>query len=240
MQGQFQDLYNLVPEDLKEQVAKAWFGKIVQPESLQFFSSKQPPSSFQTLPAGFVFMPLLEFLDQKFKRICRKAVLAVNILWISSDTRNQQPINRLNMQPFILLFSTTTGAQLGIANLHSKMTLYSSPNAPIGLLNGKWTMPHTEIIQTKLHISYMMPGAIAGSVVLLLEARWAFSADTKLTAISVTTGINYQADFDAYLNKIHTALYWKEAWVKHLFDYWDPIIFPNQELRYSGTDLGSQ
>ncbi|KAJ7581541.1 hypothetical protein C8J56DRAFT_1057520 [Mycena floridula] len=114
--------------------------------------------------------------------------------------------------------------------------LIRGPKGPRGLMEGHPFRPAMEIMKGKHHIQHTTPGAIAGAAVL---ARWALSPDDQLKSPGDHTGINYQKDFDEYLQKLLTGLRAKKRWTKQLFAYWDNIIFPNHILKYGGKTTGN-
>ncbi|KAK7458054.1 hypothetical protein VKT23_009960 [Stygiomarasmius scandens] len=208
VQGEFHDLRALIPEKLHGEIKKKWFrNKFLE-------AMKEQRSNTST-------------------RVRNQA--PEQIFGSSAAEQMDDSSSRKNMfKDDIGYQEARDGKGPYYATFHLFSVLIRGKNAPKGLMEGKWSMPRTEIMQHKLNISYMTPGAIANSAVL---ARWAHSADRNLTAIGEATGINYKAEFEAYLQKILEGLHGKKRWAKDLFQYWDSIMFPDQPSRYGGQSL---
>lgn len=64
---------------------------------------------------------------------------------------------------------------------------------------------------------------------LLLQSRWALSADDSLQSIGTHTGINYAKDYKEYLEILMTGLKMKKRSILNVFREWDRVVFPNSD-----------
>ncbi|KAJ7217053.1 hypothetical protein GGX14DRAFT_390888 [Mycena pura] len=93
------------------------------------------------------------------------------------------------------------------------------------LATGK-TAPPVEANEKLWGLKKTTPGMIAGAAVWL---RFAHSRDETFEPVGAITGIDWQAEHEAYLNWLHTGLQSKTDCVLNIFRRWDERFYPHSE-----------
>src|ERR1700692_656542 len=116
----------------------------------------------------------------------------------------------------------------------------SRPSAVNTLLMGGTGFPQGETMVSVLGLSHTMPGAIAGTCVIVSHsippsahfstiselAHWALSVDNCLWAQGQEMGINYQDNHDCYLQLLINELDKRKKLILNVFQEWDQTFFP--------------
>ncbi|KAJ6462975.1 hypothetical protein C8R45DRAFT_940636 [Mycena sanguinolenta] len=211
VQGALRDLYSVLPDEYRDAtdfngwVPAAFMSGMNDQRSFTVTRLRHHPDLFDSTTAQ-----LSSQEDRRAKKPNEKYYDTTNVPILHADYQGKYDATKIFLHPllFIVHATITHGPATAAA-----MKMNRPP-------------PKVQSVANLWGLRYTTPGMIAAAAIWL---RWLFSVDDQFLPTGRTSAIEWQKDFEFYLQFLSEGLLKKKASVLNIFRVWDRKFYPNYD-----------